>query len=112
MYVNIFVMIGSHSFMVAMVDKRDKSGRSFCGSSLVAVMTVVTAAHCVTGMNPNQIMVNVFFIPLYFRPNPSIKMGGTDRCGILFYAGSTTTDIGLLLVAPAPLFSPHETFSI
>jgi hypothetical protein len=29
-------------------------------------------------------------------------MGGTDRCGILFYAGSTTTDIGLLLVAPAP----------
>jgi hypothetical protein len=29
-------------------------------------------------------------------------MGGTDRCGILFYAGSTTTDIGLLLIAPAP----------
>jgi hypothetical protein len=23
-------------------------------------------------------------------------MGGTDRSGILFYAGSTTTDIGLL----------------
>jgi hypothetical protein len=30
-------------------------------------------------------------------------MGGTDRCGILIYAVSKTTDIGLLLVAPATL---------
>jgi hypothetical protein len=44
------------------------------------------------------------FVTRSFRPNPSIKMGGTDRCGILFYAGSTTSGIGLLLVAPAPLF--------
>jgi hypothetical protein len=29
-------------------------------------------------------------------------MGGTDRCGILFYAGSITTGVGLLLVALAP----------
>jgi hypothetical protein len=40
-------------------------------------------------------------VALSFRPNPSIKMDGTDRCGILVYAGITTTDICLLLVAPA-----------
>jgi hypothetical protein len=34
-------------------------------------------------------------------------MGGTDRCGILFYAESITTDIGLLLVAPAPQLFPN-----
>jgi hypothetical protein len=49
---------------------------------------------------------------LSFGPNPVIKMCGTDTCGILFYAGSTTTDIGLLLVAPVPQLFPHETFSI
>jgi hypothetical protein len=54
----------------------------------------------------------MFFVALSFKPNPSIKMGGTDRFGILFYAGNTTTGIGLLLVALAPLFLPHETFSI
>jgi hypothetical protein len=43
-----------------------------------------------------------YFVALSFRPNRSIKMGGTDRCGILFYASSTTAGIGLLLVAPAP----------
>jgi hypothetical protein len=53
---------------------------------------------------------NLFFVALSFRPNPSFKMGGADRCGILFYAGSATT--GLLLVAPAPIFLPHETISI
>jgi hypothetical protein len=53
-----------------------------------------------------------FILALSFRPNLSIKMGGMDRCDILFYAGSTTTDIGLLLVAPAPPLLPHETFSI
>jgi hypothetical protein len=31
-------------------------------------------------------------------------MGVTDKCGILFHAGSTTTDIGLLLVAQANLY--------
>jgi hypothetical protein len=30
----------------------------------------------------------IFFVALSFQPNPSIKMGGTDRCGILFYAGT------------------------
>jgi hypothetical protein len=47
------------------------------------------------------------FVALSFRPSPSIKMGGTDRCGILFYAESITTDIGLLLVAPAPQLFPN-----
>jgi hypothetical protein len=45
---------------------------------------------------------NQFFVALSFRPSPSNKMGGADRCGISFYAGNTTTDTGLLLVAPAP----------
>jgi hypothetical protein len=36
----------------------------------------------------------LLFVALSFRPNPSIKMGGTDRCGILFYAGSATTGMG------------------
>jgi hypothetical protein len=53
-----------------------------------------------------------FLAALSFWPNPYIKMGGADRCGILFYAGSTTTDIGLLLVAQAPILLPHKTFSI
>jgi hypothetical protein len=44
-----------------------------------------------------------------FPAQLSNKMGGTDRCVILFYAASTTTDIGLLLVAPAPLLFLHET---
>jgi hypothetical protein len=35
-------------------------------------------------------------------------MGDTDRCGILFYSGSTTTDIALLLVAPAPPLLPFQ----
>jgi hypothetical protein len=50
------------------------------------------------------------FLSLSFWLNPSIKMGGMDRCGILFYAGSTTTDMWLLMVAPAPRLLPHETF--
>jgi hypothetical protein len=57
----------------------------------------------------------LFFVALSFCPNPSIKMGGTDRCGILVYAGSTTTDLGLLLVAPArhpDYYVPHKAFSI
>jgi hypothetical protein len=54
----------------------------------------------------------MFFVALSFQPNPSITMGGTDRCGILFYGGSTTADIGLLLAAPIPLFLPHEAFSM
>jgi hypothetical protein len=55
---------------------------------------------------------DLFFVALSFQPGPSIKMGSMDRCGILFYAGSITTDMGLLLVAPAPQLFPHETFSI
>jgi hypothetical protein len=53
---------------------------------------------------PDQlIQVPIFLSPSLSCPtHPSIKMGGMDRCGILFYAGSTTTDIGLQLVAPAP----------
>jgi hypothetical protein len=40
-------------------------------------------------------------------------MSGMDRCGILFYAGSVTTDTGLLLVAPAPLIiSSQDLFNM
>jgi hypothetical protein len=33
---------------------------------------------------------NFYFVALFLQPNPSITMGGMHRCGILFYAGSTT----------------------
>jgi hypothetical protein len=35
------------------------------------------------------------FVTLSFPSNLSIKMGGTDRRGILFYGGSIPKDIGL-----------------
>jgi secreted trypsin-like serine protease len=46
--------------MVAMVKRASKAGKSYCGSALVAVRTVVTAAHCVLGMSPNEIKVNEY----------------------------------------------------
>jgi hypothetical protein len=49
-------------------------------------------------------------VVLSYRPNPSIKMGGTDRCGILFYAESKTTGIGRELVAPAPFYFSTRPF--
>jgi hypothetical protein len=36
------------------------------------------------------------FVAVSFRPSPSVKMGGADRCGILSNAGSIATYIGLL----------------
>jgi secreted trypsin-like serine protease len=54
----VFVLIGLHPFMVSMIKKGGEVERSFCGSSLVAAMTVVTAAHCVTGLSPNEFKVN------------------------------------------------------
>jgi hypothetical protein len=50
------------------------------------------------------------FVAFCFWPNQSIKMGGADIRVILFYAGSTTTDISLLLVALAPQLFSHNTF--
>jgi hypothetical protein len=50
----------------------------------------------------------LFFVALAFRSNPSIKMGRTDRCGILFCAGSSTTD--RLLVASSPQLFPTSYF--
>jgi hypothetical protein len=66
--------------------------------------------------SPTLFFTDSFFHRLFCRPlfpaQPIYLIGGTDRWGILFYAGSTTTDIGLLLVAPAPRLLPPETFSM
>jgi secreted trypsin-like serine protease len=56
----LFAPTVSHPFMVAIVKKGSTYLLTFCGSSLVAPMTVVTAAHCVDNKNPNELLVNIF----------------------------------------------------
>jgi V8-like Glu-specific endopeptidase len=48
---------GGHPFMVAVVPLATPKGYITCGSALVGVMTVVTAAHCVHGKRRNDIKV-------------------------------------------------------
>jgi hypothetical protein len=76
--------------------------------------TTITEPHHIwpTLSDDEWIKVSIFFVALSFLPCPSIKMGGTDRCGILFYAESITTDIGLLLVSSAPELFPNKICSI
>jgi secreted trypsin-like serine protease len=53
--------------MVAMVSRTSKKGLSFCGSSLVSAMTVVTAAHCVEKFQPKAIKVIIFFPNIFLE---------------------------------------------
>jgi secreted trypsin-like serine protease len=55
-----------HPFVVAIVKKGSKSQASFCTSSLVAPMTVVTAAHCVENKNPIDLKVITCFLSMYY----------------------------------------------
>jgi hypothetical protein len=53
-----------------------------------------------------------FFVALSFRPNTS--MGVTGRCGILFYARSTTTDMNRSAVGctGTPIISSQDLSNI
>jgi hypothetical protein len=65
---------------------------------LVERLPAVVGAHVRrTGTNVNILeIVSIIFLSPSLS-GPTRLLSGTDRCGILFYAGSSTTDIGIYI---------------